>query len=553
MGVEGVSGALGMVGSVRDLARELGDRAISYFTGRSLDDVRSRGDQGVAAITLKFFNSVSHLSQFPNASDIENRITPATGAYEPTSETGRLVQAGGSAALAGAMLSPEGGAAALLTKAIPNVVGGVAAQGASDLGASPLVSTAAGMVAGIGTGVGVHAAAPVVSNRAALANAGDTLKSSMSNPETSVPAIVNPAPANVEGEALTPFQMTANAGTPDMGLGQTEREVSRVGGAVTAAFLDQQRATSQAQVNAAKAIQNNGSAADVGNFVTKEYRDLDQKWQDAQDLTQATAQGMAAPLGGQQPLSVYGQRILNEVSPQYQLTQEAVADQVGQLGGNVAPETIGENLRSPVLSNMETARQNRNALYQAVDPDGSMNIVTSPLRGAYSNIYDNLSPNAIQPSGREAEIRDLLQSAPDVQSFRDVMALDQNITDAMKQERKTNGESPVWGRLTLAKNAVLNTMNEAVANQVAWERAQVAAGQMRPEATIDSRIGDYLNQTRNETPQMGNYAFTPSGRQIGVDYKVVSANDVIASHNDDLSPNPNYPQSLQPRDLIASR
>lgn len=43
-------------------------------------------------------------------------------------------------------------------------------------------------------------------------------------------------------------------------------------------------------------------------------------------------------------------------------------------------------------------------------------------------------------------------------------------------------------------------------------------------------------------------AVTPTGRAVPVDYAIVSAKDLIASNNDDLTRNMKYPQALQPRD-----
>ena len=47
-------------------------------------------------------------------------------------------------------------------------------------------------------------------------------------------------------------------------------------------------------------------------------------------------------------------------------------------------------------------------------------------------------------------------------------------------------------------------------------------------------------------------AVTPQGQSLPVDYAVVSANDLISSHNNDLSLNPAYPVELQPRDRSRS-
>jgi len=49
-------------------------------------------------------------------------------------------------------------------------------------------------------------------------------------------------------------------------------------------------------------------------------------------------------------------------------------------------------------------------------------------------------------------------------------------------------------------------------------------------------------------PSAGNTVFTPAGRAVDVEYKVVDAGSLRTSHGPDLTVNPAYPQDLQPRD-----
>lgn len=498
MGVEGVSGALGMVGSLRDLSRELGDRAVSYVTGRPLDEVRARGDRALQeAYSSPWQIPSPHLSSFPNAADVAGKITPYTGAYEPTTEAGRLAQAGGSALVAGALMAPEAG----LLNAASNVVGGVAGQATSDAGYNPLVSSLVGMGAAAGTGaLGSSSIAPSVSPKARLAKVGQTLTENMSDPEATTKAILNPPDQNIPNEALTTYQTTASAGAPDAGLGQLEREVSR---AAPAAFIDKTNAASKAQLAAKAAIQSNGSPEDVGNFVTAQSRDLDDRWEAAQQAAAAKAQGATAPLGGEQPLSVYGQRIANELMPEYEATRGPAVDQVDALGGTQDPSAVGAAMRTPALAAQETLTQRKRALYNAVDPDGTLNVVASPLRAAHDDIYGNMSSYSAPPEGAEVAIRDSMQNAPDVLPFRDLQALDARASDAMSAERRLNGESPAWRRLAQQKHAIMNTINDGVANQVAYERAQTAAGAAASEDTIEGRLQAWQDELNVQQQQAG--------------------------------------------------
>ncbi len=80
----------------------------------------------------------------------------------------------------------------------------------------------------------------------------------------------------------------------------------------------------------------------------------------------------------------------------------------------------------------------------------------------------------------------------------------------------------------------------------------VASGQ-RPSnaetAGYVDRIERHLGAMGKDVPPVSfNKAYTSSGDEIPFSYEVVSVNDLITSHNNDLSLNPLFPQELQPRD-----
>jgi hypothetical protein len=82
------------------------------------------------------------------------------------------------------------------------------------------------------------------------------------------------------------------------------------------------------------------------------------------------------------------------------------------------------------------------------------------------------------------------------------------------------------------------------------------AGDSAHSAAITKSLDDLTNGRPVELPPE---AFTQAnarpgrvydadGNNIGVRYEVVDAGSLVTSHNDDLTPNPNFPQELQPRD-----
>lgn len=61
-------------------------------------------------------------------------------------------------------------------------------------------------------------------------------------------------------------------------------------------------------------------------------------------------------------------------------------------------------------------------------------------------------------------------------------------------------------------------------------------------------VGDRLASAAEGTPAAGTSVFTPSGREVGVRYRVAEGDSLITSHRDDMTVNPEFPPELQPRD-----
>lgn len=76
-----------------------------------------------------------------------------------------------------------------------------------------------------------------------------------------------------------------------------------------------------------------------------------------------------------------------------------------------------------------------------------------------------------------------------------------------------------------------------------------AAGSEAPRRQdADTPTVEIAPGTAAPAPSVGDAVFTPSGRRVDVEYRVVDAGRLATSHGDDLRPNPNYPAELQPRD-----
>lgn len=174
----------------------------------------------------------------------------------------------------------------------------------------------------------------------------------------------------------------------------------------------------------------------------------------------------------------------------------AVQGQTEALGGFGAPEQRGAALRGAVDQNSPlhaAMRQNESALWQAVDPNGTLGVSILPLKQARADLSNEMNPlagDALHPA--ESLVFNGIPKMPDVVSYRTLSAVRKNIGAA---ERAINGSLNPSGvdpqalrRLAIMKQGVDASIADTI-NMVSDREANaVAAGQMSPADTILGRI-----------------------------------------------------------------
>jgi hypothetical protein len=104
-------------------------------------------------------------------------------------------------------------------------------------------------------------------------------------------------------------------------------------------------------------------------------------------------------------------------------------------------------------------------------------------------------------------------------------------------------------QLTPAAQRGLDMLKEAPNETLAGVGpARVAAGARPAGDRPQPSAAPSQSSSSDAVPSAGTSAFTPAGREIGVEYRVVDARGLNTSHHPDMTVNPRYPQDLQPRD-----
>ena len=399
------------------------------------------------------------------------------------------------------------------------------------------------------------------------ATAARTVRNAITDPGATLPALAQDGTL-VPGSAPTSFQQSG-----DLGLGQLET-AARNDPKRAPKFIARDQEQNAARVGAIDAVAPDASPVTAANTFTGQARDvaaqgdagvaaarstadaaaaglggagtIDTHGQAIGDTLapayrgiQADARTQVAALGGDQPAATYGRQIKAGLDPQFRAAQDAARGQVDALGGAGSASDRGAALRGPARDAEADAADRLNQAYAAVPDDVAANI--APVKRMARSLYADPEP-AVAASITPAEqgIADALSQYGNDVTFKSARAIDTLVTGAMRKELATEGRSPAYRRLLQVKSA----WEDAIHNSGALDGA--AGG--GPAAANDAGTAPAPTGSSVQAPASGSAVYTPSGRQVGVDYRVVDAGDVNASHLADGRPNPAYPAELQPRD-----
>jgi hypothetical protein len=428
----------------------------------------------------------------PTSEDVSAPVLSRTGEYQPTSELGRVSQAGLETAIGA--LGPGGGAATIERAAVaaPKVgvdalkstarmapaaaVAGGVGQGVTDATGDPLLGMAAGLGVTAAGGAAASAAKkaiapfaediPVVGKYAAGTRdkmVGQALLDAAENPQTLEHKLF-PGPRQPNSDEIIPGSVpTTGQLTGDMGILRAEGEARRDN---NTSFNQRDAEQNTARRGALEKVAPNGDAMTVPQTFKSHLDTIDSATQQAVDhLERASQQG-------------------------------------GQLlGPGSTPEANGAAIRQAMEAVKADAKAARSALYKAVDPDDTLALVSSPVRDAAERIAKNVDPFGRPLSGDEARIFSTAAQIPDTMKFNSLHAFEQDVTAAMSEERRAKGETPTYARLSQLKTAVQDAIHTAVENQARHHEAAVLTGQMAPEQTVSARLQSEISHFQNERAQ----------------------------------------------------
>jgi hypothetical protein len=313
---------------------------------------------------------------------------------------------------------------------------------------------------------------------------GRKLLENATNPEAFATALDNPNPQLVPGSLPTTFQLTG-----DQGIGQLERAQRT---ATPAPFLERAAEQNAARVRqVASLAPENANPSTVRDLLKQQLEQIDQ----AGDASVAAAR---------------------------QKAQQALE----QAGGNLNREDYGAAMRDQLEVAKAAAKQREAALWQAIDPDGTLAIDGTSVAKAADRIVSEIPRTARQPEGEESAVLGLARAMKSAVPFSDFTALRGRLLQAIRDER-ANGQTPALRRMQQLRSAMDEAISNAADNVAQEQEKAVAAGTMSPEQTMAANLARsaqawYANRDAAAGIGAGGSVGQGAGRNAGTGPQAIS-------------------------------
>lgn len=469
-GIKGLAHIPGFAGDLSDLAKYVMARIHSGITGAPVEELQRR-EQEFERRKADFGrrNLGFSIPSVPSGQDIAAPILEKTGEYQPTTSIGRLGAAAGETGLS--MLGPgaiggglraaaagqrglsvipgviKGGASAVPGGAAAGVAGDAATQYTGDPLAGILATMAVPAAAKVAKPTVREVAAPFVpSMRPAAANR--ILTKSAADPGKALDTLAQrPAkPGETLGEA-----------TLDSGVLQAEKGMLNTSDHFKAAMHERDVTRNEQRKTTIEGVAPSADAMAPVRLFRERLRDIDRATQETVDRATAQAKAAHEAIPGAKPY-----------------------EQIGETQRNILAEA--DKVRGAAVSR----------LYNAIDPNGALHLVTSDLRDAGLAMHNAFDPMVSKPNTATPIIA-MVKNLPDVMPFKKLEMLDKTITAEMKKASLA-GDGIGHNELVELKGHVQSAIDNAIENQHKWEQRAVERGDMRAEDTIGSRLADEAQQ-----------------------------------------------------------
>jgi hypothetical protein len=383
----------------------------------------------------------------------------------------RIMQATTGALPFGLLGGAKGLAGNLLTSGVAGGAGAGAGEVAKEAGLPQHYQIAANVIGGLfgggatATVLGAGAKATQAANNTLglMTKKGQELKAGQILDQKAADSAAFRAALEKESETVPGSQPTTFQQTGDMGIGSLERAHSTKN---PQEFMQRRAEQNTARLEQLKAVQESGNPEEIGNYLRQGLQEID-----------------------------------NDTNQALNATATRAWEQAHRLGGHNDPETYGAILRHDLQTAEANARTRERALWNAVDPNHSLTIMTQPLGQAVDTVYGRLSQAATASlTPAEQRIRGVIQRYQPAEPFGELTDLRSLVSSEMRSELYGKGRTQAYARLSQLRGEIENVVNGPILDSAAGSFGQSQASQRLQAATEATR---QRAQTFNADPYKG--------------------------------------------------
>lgn len=349
---------------------------------------------------------------------------------------------------------------------------------------------------------------PLTATETQAAMAGRRIAEAAGKSPEELAAAIPEKPGAIEGSTPTVGQATGN-----LGLLNRERQLRTLAGEGgqapgRAAFTQAEAQNNEARLKALRGEMGEEARRDAAaTFARDRMAELDRLNTALDDRLDELARGKAAGLGG----------------------------------GEGSDQAQGQRMREALEALRKPIKEALGRLYKAADPDGTMALQAGTIRDEARAVMKEVDPRFGGEWGPEEVQIKAAANLPDVVLFQDLLGLKSALSNKLRgiiKDQSLGAESQAARRATKVLGAIDNAIAEAAGR--AAERGGAVGDGLAAEA---ARAGGEAVAA----PGAAAVVVTPSGKRVPVQYRVVEADDLVASHTDAGRANPAFPAELQPR------
>lgn len=409
---------------------------------------------------------------------------------------------------------------------------GAAGQAAEDAAPEPYkpIANFAGQLAGgagtalahaAGTGLASgartvldHAGRPLTEEGRNIA-AGQRIATAANDLDAVRQNLADPQAPLVPGSEPTTFQATG-----DVGLGELERvSAARQSGA----YNQRRGEQNAARVSALQGLSPTGDQSHVGPAFRQQLDALneaaDREEHEGRQAVGASLDAAGAPTTPQAAGEAVRGAVAQNWAPRIAAADQAVEtgrqgveQGLQTVGGNPAETSVqaeGARQREALEAARKPVKEQASALYDMVDPDGTLALNVNGVGNTARQILEEVNPRmGGQVAAVESKVLEAAANLRGVELFSDLRNLSSNVGDAMRairRDQQLGAESQPFRRMAILRSSIDDAMQEAAQGQAERDAHAVAAGAKAPEDTIQARLSQHA-ETNGAQPE------PPSGR-----------------------------------------